>query len=851
MHQLRTLIAAFALSGLPLMPVQPLSAQQSVSIDVNTTELAGKINPLLYGQLFEHIYFSANNGVWQELVYGRSFEPEHYPGIAPRDGYFDGWFADDDGVLHSPTRYEQPISLTTVDSDSYDISMQVKWRSYLLPGRLWSGGLMDLRFAVMDSPEDGPYFVRVHDPRYEGKRLELSQTQAQIDAANRDKALKAVQKELDVPNFSVSVKREREVAGFGGRVRSVVALEPLRAVEAKPGQIEDDGAWHDLKISCRGRNIRVYWDGKQVLSCKVDAAGTSNEIVLWENYTEAQYRDIRITSADGSKVYFSGLPEQVKTPDVAPHWTAFGDAGFSLVKGDAVNMDYAQKIVPDGGEAGIFQGPQDVEAGETFVGSVYAKGTGRLKVGLMKDGAWLCSKDLGTQGAQWRKLEFELPAGDYSGDADFAIAVNGGEVTVDQASLSTATGRALGGFRPDILEAVKQLHPTCLRWPGGGYVAQYNWKWGIGPQEERQRWAHWMWLDYDQNAFGTDEFIRFCREIDTEPVIVVSVGFDRPESEREQILQNACDWVAYCNEPATGKWGSVRAANGHPEPYNVKYWEIDNEMWEMGIERYEECVREFSTAMRKVDPDIKIIACGGFRGEDEGFLMRSGRYFDYMSLHHYEQAGGYATGPERLHEQYLEYADMIAKCPNPNIKLFLSEWNLNSIDWRTGLFAGGFLNMCEQTDVVAMGAAALFLRRTDAPDWNNAFINFDYKGLFVAPNYQVTKLWHDHFSTDRLGYEGDTKDLSLSVTRAENASSVIVKIVNASEKPYRLDVGGDWKGVGELSYEYYAPGSLTVANSMEDKDAVSLREGSAILDGGRVTVDVEPLSAGVLVIGLE
>ena len=274
-------------------------------------------------------------------------------------------------------------------------------------------------------------------------------------------------------------------------------------------------------------------------------------------------------------------------------------------------------------------------------------------------------------------------------------------------------------------------------------------------------------------------------------------------------------------------------------------------MWEMGIERYEECVREFSTAMRKVDPDIKIIACGGFRGEDEGFLMRSGRYFDYMSLHHYEQAGGYATGPERLHEQYLEYADMIAKCPNPNIKLFLSEWNLNSIDWRTGLFAGGFLNMCEQTDVVAMGAAALFLRRTDAPDWNNAFINFDYKDLFVAPNYQVTKLWHDHFSTDRLGYEGDTKDLSLSVTRAENASSVIVKIVNASEKPYRLDVGGDWKGVGELSYEYYAPGSLTVANSMEDKDAVSLREGSAILDGGRVTVDVEPLSAGVLVIGLE
>ncbi len=846
MHPLKTTLLALTLSGLPL------AAQESVSIDVNSSSLTGKINPLLYGQLFEHIYFSANNGVWQELVYGRSFEPEHFPGIAPRDGYFDGWYADDDDVLHSPTRYEQPIDLTTVDADNYDISMDVKWRSYVLPGRLWSGGLMDLRFAVKDGSSDGPYYVRIHDPRYEAKRLELNQTQSQIDAANREKALKAVQKELDVPNFSVSVKRERQVSGFGGNLRSIVAVEPLKAVEARKGQLDNGEEWHSLKISCRERSIRVWWDGKEVLSYRTpDDALPENNIVLWENYTEACYRNIKVTSPDGKKVYFSGLPEDVKTPDVGPHWTAFGDGSFSLVKGDAVNMDYAQKIDAGGSEAGITQGPQDVEASETFVGSIYAKGDGLLKVGLMKDGKWLCSQDLGRQSVQWKKLDFSFSAGEYSGDADFAVAVRDGSVTVDQASLATASGLALGGFRPDIFEAVKQLHPTCLRWPGGGYVAQYNWKWGIGSQEDRQRWPHWMWLDYDQNAFGTDEFIRFCREIDTEPVIVVSVGFDRPESERAEILQNACDWVAYCNEPATGKWGSVRAANGHPEPYNVKYWEIDNEMWEMGIERYEECVREFSTAMRKVDPDIKIIACGGFRGEDEGFLNRSGRYFDYLSLHHYEQVGGYATGPGKLQEQYLRYADMISKCPNPNIKLFLSEWNLNSIDWRTGLFAGGFLNMCENTDVVAMGAAALFIRRTDAPDWNNAFINFDYKDLFVAPNYQVTKLWHDHFSTDRLGFEGDTKDLSLSVTRAENASSVIVKIVNASEKPYRLDVGGDWKGVGTLSYEYYAPGSLTVANSMEDKDAVSLKTGTASESDGRVVVEVEPLSAGVLVIGLE
>ena len=80
--------AIFAISCIAL----DMMAQNSVSIDIDAKAPSGTIDPMLYGQLFEHIYFSANNGVWQELVYERSFEPEHYPGITPRDGYFDGCF---------------------------------------------------------------------------------------------------------------------------------------------------------------------------------------------------------------------------------------------------------------------------------------------------------------------------------------------------------------------------------------------------------------------------------------------------------------------------------------------------------------------------------------------------------------------------------------------------------------------------------------------------------------------------------------------------------------------------------------------------------------------------------------
>ena len=822
-----------------------VQAQETVRLTVDAKMVDGHIDPLIYGQLFEHIYFSANNGVWQELMYGRSFEPEHYPGIPPRDGYFDGWFADGDDVLHSPTRYEQPIRITTVDTDSYDLEMDVKWRSYRLPGRMWSGGLLDLRFAFKDLADGSEsYYLRLYDPAYEGQRFALAQTQAQIDANNSAKALAKAQKAVAGAQFALSTRVEKEFS-FNGRSRKVVTLEPMAAKPAKPADLDQE-AWHHLKVSCRGRQVRVWWDGRQVLSCKVPDSRPQNTLTLWENYTEALYRNIRVTSSDGRTTLFEGLPEDVRIPNVAPEWESFGDAVFSLVKGDAVNMDYAQQISAKG-LSGLRQGPQAVRPGDPFVGSVYAKGDGtaELTVGLRKGDGWIVRQSLGRPSADWKKYVFTLDAGAWEGDADFAVAVENGTLLIDQVSMGTATGQANGGFRPDILQAVKDLHPTCLRWPGGGYAAQYDWRWGIGPQESRRRWDHWMWMDYDQNCFGTDEFIRFCREVDSEPVIVVSVGFERPESEREDILRNAVNWLRYCNEPATGEWGAVRARNGHPEPYNVKFWEIDNEMWEMGIDRYEQCVRDFSAALREVDPTIKVIACGGFP-EDEAFLNRSGRCFDYLSLHHYEQAPGYASGPGRLADLYSRYADMIAACPNPNIKLFISEWNLNSTDWRTGLFAGGFLNMCERQDVVAMGAAALFIRRTDAPDWNNAFINFDYKGLFVAPNYLVTELWYDHYSPYRLAFEGDCKDLSVSATLAENGGHVTVKVVNPSDKPYELLLDGNWGPLSGAEYEYIAPGSLDAANSMEARHAVARQKKELAVQGECLTVSLPPLSAGAV-----
>ena len=830
------------------MCVLGISAQSEYTITVESKKPSGIIDEMLYGQLFEHIYFSANNGVWQELIQERSFEPEQYPGIHPRDGYFDGWYMDDDQVLHSPTRYEQPLKIDSINTCDFDLTMDVNWRAYKLARRSWSGGLMDIRFAFRNKADGTPYYIRIHDPYYESRTFTPAQTQSQIDAANEAAARAALERQNSTADFSICAMEVREMQGFGGRPgRRMSVLTPLISAPATKEQVNESQQWHKLRIESRDSKVTVFWDGKEVLTYDGLERADRNFVTFWVNYTEATYRNIRLTATDG-KVLFKGTPGDVKIPAVAQQWTAFGEGGkYRLIKDDAVNMRYSQEITAGKTETGIFQGPQNIIAGEKYIGSIYAKGKGELIVGLRNaNGQFVARKSLGKVGKEWQKYAFTLEP-QISCDGDFAIVVKGGAVQVDMATMTTQTGKNLGGFRPDILKAVKELHPTCLRWPGGGYVAQYDWKWGIGPQENRERWAHWMWMDYDQNCFGTDEFIRFCREVNSEPVIVVSVKFERPADEYDSILQDAVNWVRYCNAPATDEWGAKRAANGHPEPYNVKYWEIDNEMWEMGIDRYEKCVRDFSTAMRKIDPSIKIIACGGFQ-EDEQFIKRSGNYFDYLSLHHYEQQGGYATGPARLGQQYDRYAQMIADGPNPNIKLFISEWNLNSIDWRTGLFAGGFLNMCEARDVVAMGAAALFLRRTDSPDWNNAFINFDYKDLFKAPNCQVTELWYDHFSKYRLAYSGETGNLSVSTTMMENGSGVIVKVVNPTDNPATLRIKGDWTGVKSTQFEYYAPGSLTVANSMENKNAVALKQSTAKTEGNDVVLAVPALSAGVLTI---
>ena len=120
------------------------------------------------------------------------------------------------------------------------------------------------------------------------------------------------------------------------------------------------------------------------------------------------------------------------------------------------------------------------------------------------------------------------------------------------------------GFRRDVLDKVRGLRPSILRYPGGTVTKIYHWEDGIGPAAQRPVRPNLIWTGVIDNQFGTDEFIEYSRAVSAEPFITVSMGVGTAE--------DASNWVEYCNGTQKTFYADKRRKNGYSEPHNVKYW---------------------------------------------------------------------------------------------------------------------------------------------------------------------------------------------------------------------------------------------------------------------------------------
>jgi len=176
----------------------------------------------------------------------------------------------------------------------------------------------------------------------------------------------------------------------------------------------------------------------------------------------------------------------------------------------------------------------------------------------------------------------------------------------------------------------------------------------------------------------------------------------------------------------------------------------------------------------------------------------------------------------------------------------VTEWNAQSTDWRTGLFAGGYLNVMERSaDVVQIATPALFLRRTDATAWDNAFINHDHLSWFAAPNYVVMKLYYDHFQPFRVGCDAP-EGLNVSATRSADGAKVVVKVVNAGDAAVSSAIEMDSSYAARSAKAWRVEAGLNDRNTLADPKRIAPKEMKATLSRNQIEMEFPPRSVTVI-----
>jgi len=354
------------------------------------------------------------------------------------------------------------------------------------------------------------------------------------------------------------------------------------------------------------------------------------------------------------------------------------------------------------------------------------------------------------------------------------------------------------GFKKNYVEMAKELKVTNMRWPGGNFVMGYNWQDGIGPKNQRPARINLAWGGLETNQVGTDEWLALNKAIGSENVVCVNLGL--------ATVQDACNWLEYCNYKKGTYYSDLRAKNGHPEPYNVKIWDLGNEvdgaLWELGhknAEDYVKIAQVAAKAMKGVDNKIKLVASGSSYYESTGqwvewnrkIITGLGDIVDYISIHRYwDKSDDYYSfmGQSAMdfEEKIRVTADEIdaVKAMNDFKKpLYISvdEWGIGARNLLSVLpVAQSFNSFIRHADIVKMANFTML---------TSLLQDDKEKGTFKTPLFYTFKL----FSTNCLGKSLDTHVvcdtfntakykgipyLDVTTVYSKEANAVYVNVVN-------------------------------------------------------------------------
>ena len=416
-----------------------------------------------------------------------------------------------------------------------------------------------------------------------------------------------------------------------------------------------------------------------------------------------------------------------------------------------------------------------------------------------KDNTLLAEATKSISSMEWGKIEVTLSPKEDCKDAVLRVLVlTKGALDIDQISLMPQDTYNGHGLRKDLIQALADLKPKFMRFPGGcvvhgggdGFWNTYRWKTTIGPRHERKSQKN-CWGYHQSVGLGYYEYFQLCEDLNMEPLPILPCGVScqganggwgmkgqaqdaAPMSEMDEWTQEALDLIEWANGDVTTTWGKKRAEQGHPKPFGLKYLGLGNE--EKISPEFCERFKYMYERITKAHPEIVIVGTAGPGSHpgnpdlDNGWKLAEELGMPIIDEHYYEPRDYFLNN-----RQYDSYPR------DRKTKVYLGEYAAKDSRLIDALAEGLYLLHVERNgDIVCMTSYAPLFARKNATCWNPDLIYFDNEKPFLTCSYYVQQMFGQsagqYYYGDCVRFEGDKADVVQPTKDTHYGQSVVLNV---------------------------------------------------------------------------